>query len=98
MKLAAGKGGQEYVESPPSRRRGLKYSIRSNNHARHKVASLAEAWIEICGRCTASCYASVASLTEAWIEIFQICVLVSSNLVASLAEAWIEISYRMRYM
>ena len=56
-----------------------------------KVASLAEAWIEIGSRERRTGVCRVASLAEAWIEIYGGCCACPAIWVASLAEAWIEI-------
>ena len=59
------------VQSPPSRRRGLKF-MRNRLQLLNLVASFAEAWIEIkyAARFTQSVL--VASFAEAWIEILMI--------------------------
>ena len=56
-------------QSPPSRRRGLKYEIYRRAWISCRVASFAEAWIEIRynNGCNSCC--GVASFAEAWIEI-----------------------------
>ena len=35
------------LQSPPSRRRGLKYNLANQSTMRNAVASFSEAWIEI---------------------------------------------------
>ena len=55
------------VESPPSRRRGLKLQP-TDLFARWLVASLAEAWIETIRLPPSAYFTMVASLAEAWIE------------------------------
>ena len=54
--------------SPPSRRRGLKYSVTPEKLLT-VVASFAEAWIEIPLKCLYIQPTIVASFAEAWIEI-----------------------------
>ena len=55
--------------SPPSRRRGLKYHMLFLEVQKTRVASLAEAWIEILKDPDSFQTKHVASLAEAWIEI-----------------------------
>ena len=55
--------------SPPSRRRGLKFSRSLFPSRPQTVASLAEAWIEIAVQVSPCGICLVASLAEAWIEI-----------------------------
>ena len=57
-----------YEVSPPSRRRGLKFSF-SPNALIFTVASFAEAWIEIPNIFLVRKFHIVASFAEAWIEI-----------------------------
>ena len=81
--------------SPPSRRRGLKSDKVRAILGLDKVASFAEAWIEI----RRSIWhgfkrIKVASFAEAWIEILTVLKVLYHLLhVASFAEAWIEILY-----
>ena len=58
----------EYM-SPPSRRRGLKFSTLLLCTKYKVVASFAEAWIEICSLSVFTAFLIVASFAEAWIEI-----------------------------
>ena len=69
------------------------YGISTGTSA--KVASLAEAWIEMRKSQRAQTPVYVASLAEAWIEIWWYLIPIGELVVASLAEAWIEMpSYR----
>ena len=79
-------------QSPPSRRRGLKYTSCGHMVILALVASLAEAWIEISRLPARSRPSNVASLAEAWIEIATIPLTNTAMVVASLAEAWIEMT------
>ena len=60
----------------------------------NKVASFAEAWIEICWIALVFIAILVASFAEAWIEISLAYAVVQKLPVASFAEAWIEIFVR----
>ena len=79
------------MESPPSRRRGLKTFHKLELGFVSNVASFAEAWIENYFLPLHPHWNLVASFAEAWIEktnIIKICKF--PELVASFAEAWIE--------
>lgn len=56
------------MRSPPSRRRGLKFAALLDPALCAKVASFAEAWIEIPVGVTFASASQVASHAEAWIE------------------------------
>ena len=90
MKINGFAGTNSTIQSPPSRRRGLKKMIHDLYDRYTQVASFAEAWIEkhSCDRTAAR--KRVASFAEAWIEnaIFMLALLFP--VVASFAEAWIE--------
>ena len=57
------------LQSPPSRRRGLKYYITGAEMPQEAVASFSEAWIEILSVPAEESKGWVASFSEAWIEI-----------------------------
>ena len=78
------------MQSPPSRRRGLKSMLFLPLFQEVLVASLAEAWIEITITKAPYLAKPVASLAEAWIEILGLEWGGNWKSVASLAEAWIE--------
>ncbi len=69
MKSVTDYGDVYLGESPPSRRRGLKLEKLVTFLKPVRVASLAEAWIEINSLRAQRSMKAVASLAEAWIEI-----------------------------
>ena len=73
------------------RMRGLKSPPGRNDRPGQRVASLADAWIEICYHIPPIFEFDVASLADAWIEIFNKEQIKKYLDVASLADAWIEI-------
>ena len=79
------------LQSPPSRRRGLKLENGVYGQKYIDVASFSEAWIEIKIVAALKTVYTVASFSEAWIEITTSFLPVSGFLVASFSEAWIEI-------
>ena len=79
--------------SHPTRMRGLKYLQQFLKALCKKVASHADAWIEmhVC-LCTPD-YVTVASHADAWIEIHLVTATGNIVSVASHADAWIEMSW-----
>ena len=96
MKTECIKLSVSFDKSPPSRRRGLKTTVRLLAFAFAQVASFAEAWIENAIREQRIKINMVASFAEAWIEnkgeayTWQ-----DAFRVASFAEAWIENAKRL---
>ena len=70
----------EFIRSPSSRGRGLKFLNEAVKHTFHSVALFTRAWIEITGATFEYRIKGVALFTRAWIEIFLI--LLSHNLTS----------------
>ena len=85
------------IQSPPSRRRGLKPWRSKMQLMTSFVASLAEAWIETPPGVGGTGGSPVASLAEAWIETPKTRSSIIWRTVASLAEAWIETCSHWHY-
>ena len=68
------------LQSPPSRRRGLKLCVMLFLNAPVSVASFSEAWIEILFLPQQTFSTHVASFSEAWIEIVLLILLTPSDL------------------
>ena len=80
-----------FLQSLPSRERGLKCLPGCKLTLYALVAPLAGAWIEIYGDMLDTLEKNVAPLAGAWIEILSALCLFSFCGVAPLAGAWIEI-------
>ena len=79
------------LQSPPSRRRGLKTVLPPRGYFQVGVASFAEAWIEKLRKYEMAQWNNkVASFAEAWIEKLGKNIVTGIIKVASFAEAWIE--------
>ena len=83
-----------YLQSLPSRERGLKSVFPLNCMSYKIVAPLAGAWIEILSCLYYITYYYVAPLAGAWIEIIEQISRITGYNVAPLAGAWIEILFR----
>ena len=78
--------------SHPTRMRGLKSDLSGGDlAAQNRVASHADAWIEINRANGNSTDDGVASHADAWIEIPTFGIILHTAFVASHADAWIEI-------
>ena len=91
-------GQQLILRSLPSRERGLKYPIRSNNVGVVIVAPFAGAWIEMAANVYQPEAKPVAPFAGAWIEISAWRSLAAmSSRVAPFAGAWIEMPLLLRH-